>query len=460
MADIEELQNHIGLKFLKQYEDALSVIIGAEKPVRIISHYDADGLCAASLLGITLRRAGIDFHISISRALDAGRIAELKKENNELLAFCDMGSGQIDIIEKSLEGTTVVIFDHHYPLRESTKVHQVNPHFTDIDGTQEACASTVLFLFSIGVSRDNWDLFHIALAGAIGDKQHLGGLKGLNMKLLDAAASKGLVTVSRELLLDSTHLFECLYETLEPYFTGISGRRDGVEKFLKKAGLEGSATLGGLAPEMKSKLKSLLALKIISQGAKRDIVEGLISDRYWSETKKADIREFSSLVNACGRMGKEEAGIGYCMGDGESVAEAIKIRNEYRAKVRDGLLKLEREGPKKKRHIQYFNSPDPSIAGSHAGVAMMYFIDQEKPVLALSRVGKELRVSTRGTPHLISRGLDLAAACRSVSEVVGGHGGGHDIAAGATIPFDKEEEFLDKMDEFIGSQFEAGLEQE
>jgi single-stranded-DNA-specific exonuclease len=39
-----------------------------------------------------------------------------------------------------------------------------------------------------------------------------------------------------------------------------------------------------------------------------------------------------------------------------------------------------------------------------------------------------------------------------ISAEVGGAGGGHDIAAGATIPDGKKEEFTQKLDLFIGEQ--------
>lgn len=455
MADIEQLQGYIPSRFLKQYEDALGAILGAEKPVRVFTHYDADGLSAGGLLCLTLLRAGIDFQLSVSRALDKNRILEIKNEGCELIAFCDMGSGQVGLLEEHLEGSTVVVFDHHFPLKESTKVFQVNPHFSDMDGTSEACASTVIFLFSIGVTSNNWDLYHLALCGAIGDKQHLGGLKGLNRKLLETAVEKGIIEVTKSILLDPVPLFEALYESLEPYFTGISGNKNGTEKFLRKCGIRGDMRADELPTDKRRELTSLLALRLASQGVRKDIVEGLVAERYYSKTDGTDVREFSNIVNACGRMGMEYIGIGYCMGDRQSANEASRIRKEYRAKVREGLLKLESKGPVRMLNIQYFHTPEPSIASSHAGVGMMFFFDQERPVLALSQLDGELRVSIRGTNYLVGQGLDLASACRTVAESLGGHGGGHNIAAGATVPLEKEKEFLDKMDEFIGKQLEA-----
>jgi len=41
---------------------------------------------------------------------------------------------------------------------------------------------------------------------------------------------------------------------------------------------------------------------------------------------------------------------------------------------------------------------------------------------------------------------------REASEEVGGTGGGHNVASGATIPRGKEEAFLSKVDEIVGAQ--------
>jgi RecJ-like exonuclease len=41
---------------------------------------------------------------------------------------------------------------------------------------------------------------------------------------------------------------------------------------------------------------------------------------------------------------------------------------------------------------------------------------------------------------------------RAAAEKVGGVGGGHNIAAGATIPCEKKEEFLGVLDDIVGSQ--------
>ena len=42
-----------------------------------------------------------------------------------------------------------------------------------------------LFLFGITMNPDNWDLVQIAFVGITGDKQHLKGINGLNLYLLN-----------------------------------------------------------------------------------------------------------------------------------------------------------------------------------------------------------------------------------------------------------------------------------
>jgi single-stranded DNA-specific DHH superfamily exonuclease len=63
-----------------------------------------------------------------------------------------------------------------------------------------------------------------------------------------------------------------------------------------------------------------------------------------------------------------------------------------------------------------------------------------------------VKISARGNKLLISAGLDLSAALRKAAEAVGGVGGGHNIASGASIPPGSEEKFLAMVDEIVGEQ--------
>lgn len=61
--------------------------------------------------------------------------------------------------------------------------------------------------------------------------------------------------------------------------------------------------------------------------------------------------------------------------------------------------------------------------------------------MSLEDSGK-IKLSARGTKKLVEQGLNLGKILAESCAAVGGVGGGHNIAAGATIPNGKLEEFL------------------
>ena len=81
----------------------------------------------------------------------------------------------------------------------------------------------------------------------------------------------------------------------------------------------------------------------------------------------------------------------------------------------------------------------------------LYIITGDKK-WALFKKDDEIHVSCRGNQQLVKQGLDLGHAMKKASEKLGGHGGGHAIASGATIEASKEEEFLNIVDKIIVNQ--------
>ena len=64
----------------------------------------------------------------------------------------------------------------------------------------------------------------------------------------------------------------------------------------------------------------------------------------------------------------------------------------------------------------------------------------------------QLLVFRLGVTPLFQRCLNEARAMNDAANTVGGVGGGHDIAAGATIPEGTEIEFLKQLDQLVGLQ--------
>jgi len=90
-------------------------------------------------------------------------------------------------------------------------------------------------------------------------------------------------------------------------------------------------------------------------------------------------------------------------------------------------------------------------AGVVCGSAMRYlYVD--KPIFVLNRVEDMIKVSARGNRILVSHGLDLSVAMKESAAQVGGNGGGHSVASGASIPLGTEDEFIQCVDQIVSQQ--------
>jgi RecJ-like exonuclease len=82
-------------------------------------------------------------------------------------------------------------------------------------------------------------------------------------------------------------------------------------------------------------------------------------------------------------------------------------------------------------------------------------VRRDVPILAFAEKGdEEVKVSARGSHVLVRRGLDLSVVMREAARSVGGDGGGHDVAAGATIPAGTRDAFVAEADRIVGGQLE------
>jgi RecJ-like exonuclease len=192
----------------------------------------------------------------------------------------------------------------------------------------------------------------------------------------------------------------------------------------------------------------------------------------WRPSARAllDAKEFSTLLNACGRHDRAEIGMRVCLGDrGEALGMALSQQDDHRRKLREAmdLVKCSPEfmartatsGGHELRAVRYFHGGaaiEDTIVGIVTGMLLgSSDFPVDRPLIAFAQAGDgscTVKVSGRGTRELIRRGLDLSSAMRAASETVGGSGGGHNIAAGATVPEGREEEFLLAIDQVISSQ--------
>jgi len=180
----------------------------------------------------------------------------------------------------------------------------------------------------------------------------------------------------------------------------------------------------------------------------------LLQEREGTELR--DASEYSTLLNATARYGFSDIGLKVCMGDREKAFDRARVLlGQHRQNLVNGLKLVSERGIIVLKNVQYFDAGDEildTIVGIVAGMCFQ-MADRSRPILALARTQEgSLKVSARGTQDLVRSGLDLAEALSGSAKKVGGIGGGHNIAAGATVPLLAREEFLELVDMAVGLQ--------
>ena len=423
--------------------------------IRVVSHYDADGITAAAIICKALYRAGFNFHATLMRnPFDRG-LKRISEEENELVIFTDMGSGQVETIEK-LKSKSIII-DHHQPIKNKTNdnVLQINCNHFGVNGNYEASGATLAFSVAYALDPRNFDLATLAIVGATGDKQYIGGFKGYNQKIIDESIKQGIITEKTTIKLSDETVFDSIFYSIDPYYSSISGNKENICNFLEKINIDKDTKIDDLTEDALKKIHSYLMLKLIKKGCEKNILDTVIRKRYYSENICFEFERFADLLDACGKGDSRGIALSVALGDKKAISDALNTEKEYKQKILDELIKLEQEGFKEKQSFRFFYSNDSSLGGVIGGIATNFIFDIKKPMLSIAKNDGEIHVSCRGNQHLVKKGLDLGFAMKEASTKLGGHGGGHAIASGATIDAEKEEEFLNLVDEIISKQIKS-----
>lgn len=423
--------------------------------IRVISHYDADGISAAGIICKTVFREGYDFHATLMRNPFNKGLERLEKEENDLIIFSDMGSGQIDALENLK--CKVIIIDHHQYLKKEVKnnVLQINANLCGIDGNYEACGATLSFSFAKAINQENEDLSSIALAGAIGDKQHIGGFKGFNKDILDNAIKKRILKEQISVKLYGESIFDALYFSIDPFYRAISGKKDEIEHMLNKLDMDKHTNITDINKEKLTKLQSYLLFKLITAGCQKNILDAAIRKRYYSESLRCELERLADILDACGKNGYRDLGLSICLGSNEAFNEAKEVEKDYKQKILNALISLDEGGTKETEGFRYFYSDSSSLGGVVAGIAINYIFNEKKPLFSIAKKKDEIHISCRGNQYLVKNGLDLGVAMKKVASKLGGYGGGHKIAAGATIALSQEDDFLDMVNNILIKQMKV-----
>ena len=437
--------------------------IKKHKKVQLVSHIDADGISSAAIIARSMERAGIEYEMLFVKQLDENIVRELANNNPELAIFTDLGSGQIEHINNY--GLHAVVADHHRP-QGDLEMH-LNPHLFGANGSFEISGSGTAFLLAEQLG-SNRDLADLAIVGCIGDMQYrkYGKLVSLNREILDN--NPDIITAKTDISLfgkQTRPVYKMLQYSSDPYLPGLTGNEDVCIDFLRKIGFrcaedERWRRWIDLTEEEKIKVTSSLLQYSVQNGLSSYSVNRLVSECYIllrenEGTEMRDASEYATLLNATGRYMKADIGMAVCMGDrGEAYEDSKKLLGEHRKNLVDGLNFVREKGVTQLSNLQYFDagsSIPETIVGIVAGMSHASS-NRHLPIIAFADKEDGHKVSARGTQELVNKGLNLSEAISQVCQVVGGAGGGHDIAAGATVPFGKKEEFIERLNELIATQ--------
>lgn len=433
-------------------------------PLLVVGNLDTDGITATSLLVQALMREQLTFSVQIIKQLNDHYLDELRDCPYPTILFTDLGSGYINGIEQKLQGKNIFILDHHYPEKRDVAdwIVHVNPHLDGIDGTKDVSAAGVSYFFIRALRPQNKDLAHLALVGAVGDIQEYMGFRGLNREILKDALDIGLLEVKEGLRMFGAYtrpLHKVLEYSTNPYLPGVTGNRAGSIRFLEehgfaKKGMGETLRLSNLHQEDVDRLLSLLHQQGGDAVGPVYLLNG-VHEHY----PLRDLKEFSTLLNACGRMGKASLGVGVCLQDQLSRKKAFEILDDYRREIMQGLEWFYRhrnsEHIIEKKGFVIINADGnirDSIIGTLASlVSKSNLYPEHTIIMSMARtLDDDIKVSMRLSGFKSRDDIDLRVLLKNILEKTGGYGGGHRLAAGGTVPPDKEKALIETALDVLG----------
>jgi len=479
---------------MRQKLDASSKWVRSSKTPLAISHIDADGISALAIVVKMLerqRKQPVWRNIHQLNSETVIDVRELVRETHpDLVIFTDLGTGQIELIIKHIAPEEcikhIIVLDHHLPsgqeeTRHHGKIIEINPALHGLSGSQDVSGAGVAFLLAMSTSVTNVDLSELAVVGASGDLQdYYGkGMTGINEDIVRVAKDNGIVRVDRDLTffgVNTRPLPVLLEYATEPYLPGITGNREACYRFfldrkieLKEQNDEWRTWSDLKESEKRVAIQGLIEIVLDSYEDPR-VSKGIIGDvltllKRPTKSEMRSAKEFSTLLNACGRNRQAEVGVKICLGSEEAYAHGRNLLQQHRANLAQALRRLETDGYKERKGMYVIQDPltPDTIIGIVIGMAQgARIIPEDRPVIGICPNPVEdspmLKISGRAQKSLVNRGVNLKDAFAGSAEVLNqkhgqmlAEGGGHPMAAGAFVHHEYLDEFLDIVDESLAA---------
>lgn len=434
-------------------------------PIFIFSHFDADGLAAASILLAALFQVGFTLHLRIIERLEYETLNNIINTlpKGSTIIFSDIGTGIIDAFLQLNQSFDIFILDHHSLSSEvdlPRNVRFLNPHSYSLNGTTELSGAGVAYFVSKHINPQNKKLAPLAVIGALGDRQDQGehsSLTGLNNLIVEDA--KELEMVANDVALwffDRSRTIDITLRSSR--FPGMISDID-IRVFLDS--LEIPRMKGNKQRAFydlnEEECRRLASELIVNYGIdaneiyKHDyqlINEEIIFLR--------DARVFATKLNACGRSQRPDIGISLCLGDRkEALRDLRSIEQGYKKMIAQSLNWAFSEGNLQELSAIHFLDGRSSINDRIIGTIVSMISSKRdinpKPVLGCAKISSgKIKISMR-TSRSQKKQVDLSHLLSQVIRKVepGSEVGGHAAAAGAIISEPSLNEFIKYVDQLV-----------
>ena len=465
---------------LSFFKDIISDCIKSRKSIFVTTHIDCDGLTSGSIITKSLIRAGAKCTVRTSKEFSKKIVESFKTDSRDFHIITDLGGGFAKELNENLGDNWIVLDHHQISEEELDNQNVINAWKYGIDGGVEICAGGMTYLASTALDEKNSDLSSIAVVSALGDRQDQGERKsftGKNFEIAETAKKQGLVDIDLDLLLvgrETRPLPDALAFTSQPFIEGLTWNRDACLSLLNSSGIqlkeEGRWRVPAELNEEEKRLVIESITKFTSGKNATEIMSELIGYTYTfpREDKRSflrDGREFSTMLNSCGRISRSGVGMAICMGDRNKILrEGESILTDYRRMIREymNILSNERWRISESETCVMVNGED-IVPETMTGTISSLIAGSPK------NAGKIVILRTRGEENTIKfssrksfgckSDINLSELMRTGAEKFDGVGGGHDAAAGAKITKDKLDGFLNYLEINVVNMSSAGSSQ-
>jgi len=444
-------------KIISKVKEAANWFNGTSKNkvVRIITHYDSDGITAGAILAKALQRADYKFWLSIVKQLEDNVIKEVIQDSSkyDAIFFLDL-SGNFELI-KNID-TKIFVLDHH-EVNAASSISSNNSSFILVNPflfgeEDEISGAGLTYLFAKELDERNKDLSNIAILGMVGDMLNRSISKINNFILNDSEVSirKGLPIFSSK-----KPLIKALEFSTDVFIPGVTGSQSGAINLLRESNIEAnsSKTLLSLSKEELSRLVTSIVLRRIGKSDADSVLGNIYILKFFNRAE--DARELSTLINACGRLGYGDIALSLCLGSAEVKEIAEKVYDDYKSCLIEGLNYIEKSEKVEEKNYIIFNCKS-AISDSIIGViisilASSFVYENGKVIVGLAyRDDGKIKVSARISgkeekEKKVSLKELLCKVCKAID--IKGSVGGHANAAGCLIPIANEETFIKALEQ-------------